>query len=303
MFWKTGWFSMGGNAFPRLDLRRIERQYIIPTLWYVVESLEVEGFTLQYARDNLMGSAGKQGTSGDLDFAVNTKESRFYGEPTLPLFDLRGIAARAREVLPEGHVQTRHLAGGQLQTAWHIAGDVSLGQVQVDFIAGDPQWLKFSHWSPGKDVSPWKGVLNSTMLGVLAKTNKDFELRDAEGEQCARIGWHFDLERGLHRKWKLRLREGHGMTEVAPDYFETHVNNAPHVAKLGYITDPTSVLSILFRTHTEHQDVLTFESIVERVKQCYPQEYPEIAERFVESFMRSAGKRDYTVEEVRDALR
>lgn len=294
---------MGGNAFPRLSVQRVQREYIAPTLEYVVQTLRVDGFTLEYARDNLMGSAGKQASSGDLDFALNTKEPRFHGEPTLPLFDLRALAARAREVLPEGHVQTRHVPGGQLQTAWHIAGDPSLGQVQVDFIAGDPQWLKFSHWSPGKDVSPWKGVLNSTMLGVLAKVNKDFELHDAQGERTARIGWHFDLERGLHRKWKMRLREGHGITEVDPGYFETHVEIAPHVAKHGYITDPDSVLGILFRTPTRHSDVDTFEKIVERVKLCYPEEYSEIAERFLESFLRSAGKRDYTAEEVQRALR
>lgn len=292
---------MGGNAFPRLSMVRVQRQHVLPTVEYVVRSLSIPGFTFDYARDNLMGSAGKQDSSGDLDFALNNKEARFHGEADLPLFDLREVAARCRQVLPPEQVQSRHVGGGQLQTAWHVAGDPSLGQVQVDFITGDPQWLKFSHWSPGKDVSPWKGVMVSTMLGVLAKVNKDFEAHNGD-IRTARIGWHYDLEKGLHRKWRMQMREGMGLTDVSADYFETHVADAPRVARTGYLTDPEVVLSVLFRTPTVPEEVCTFERVVDRVRACYPDECDEIFDRFVESFMRSAGKRDYTVEQVYGAL-
>lgn len=292
---------MGGNAFPRLSMVRVQRQHVLPTVEYVVRSLNIPGFTLDYACANLMGSAGKQDSSGDLDFALNNREARFYGEAELPLFELREVAARCRQVLPADCIQTRHVAGGQLQTAWYVAGDASLGQVQVDFISGDTQWLKFSHWSPGKDVSPWKGVMVSTMLGVLAKVNKDFESYCGD-IRTARIGWHYDLEKGLHRKWRMQMREGMGLTDVGADYFETHVPDAPRISRTGYLTDPEVVLSVLFRKPTAPSEVDTFEKVVEQVKACYPDECDDIFDRFADSFMRSAGKRDYTLEQVYGAL-
>ena len=187
---------MGGNAFPNLQMVRVKREHVAPTVEFVVRSLAMPGFDLAYAMDSLMGSAGKQADSGDLDFALNNQAARFVGEPDLPVFNLKAFVERARAVLPQGHVQTKTLKGGQFQTAFPVAGDPALGYVQVDFVAGNPKWLKFSHFSPGKDVSPYKGVMMSTMLGVLAKMRKDFELFEGD-ERVARVGLRFDLEKGL----------------------------------------------------------------------------------------------------------
>lgn len=291
---------MGGNAFPHLSLVRVKREDVFPTVQHVVNTLALPGFDFKYACDNLMGSAGKQEDSGDLDFAMNDRKARFVGEPDLPVFDLREVAERCREVLPAGQVTTKGLKGGQFQTAWPVAGDVSKGFVQVDFVAGDPEWLKFSHWSPGKDFSPWKGVMVSTMLGVLAKMRKDFEAFDEDGERYTRVGLHYDLELGLHRKWKLRLRKGQGLSEVDADTFETKVGG-PRFARLGHVTNPRVVLRLLFGTDVLPFEVDTFERLVALVKQLMPDRFDEAKERFLEAFSRSAGKNDYSVEEVANA--
>lgn len=288
---------MGGNAFPHLSLVRVKREHVFPTVQHVVNRLALPGFTYDYACKNLMGSAGKQDDSGDLDFAMNDRKARFVGESDLPVFDLREVAARCREVLPSTQVTTKGLKGGQFQTAWPVAGDVSKGFVQVDFVSGDPEWLKFSHWSPGKDFSPWKGVMVSTMLGVLAKMRKDFEAFDEDGERYARVGLHYDLELGLHRKWKLRLRKGQGLSEVDADVFETKVGG-PRYGRLGYVTDPHDVLRMLFGEDVLTQEVATFEKLLVMVKMTMPDRFDEAKERFLEAFSRSAGKNDYSVEEV-----
>jgi hypothetical protein len=167
---------MGGNAFPHVQVVRVKREDVFPTVQYVVDTLRLEGFTYEYATRHLMGSAGKQADSGDLDFAMNNRPARFVGEEDLPVFKLRDVAARCREVLPEGHVATKTLKGGQFQTAFPVAGDPTKGYAQVDFVAGEPKWLMFTHYSPGQDVSPFKGVTISTLFGVLAKMRKDFEM-------------------------------------------------------------------------------------------------------------------------------
>lgn len=292
---------MGGNAFPHLTMVRVKREDVLPTVQYVVTQLSLPGFTLDYAMSNLMGSAGKQADSGDLDFAMNTTKARFYGQADLPVFDLRVVAARCRDVLPDGHVNTKTLKGGQFQTAFPVAGDPLKGYVQVDFVSGDPEWLQFSHYSPGKDRSPWKGVMVSTMLGVLAKMRKDLELFDENGDRYARVGLHYDLEKGLHRKWKLRLRPGQGLSEVHPDVFETRVPETPRFARLGYVTQPEAVLHLLFGQDVACDSVQTFEDLLRVVHATDHSRCLEAKERFLEAFKRSAGANDYKVDDVRDS--
>lgn len=288
---------MGGNAFPGLAMVRVRREDVVSTVRHVVSVMNVPGFTFEYAMDNLMGSAGKQATSGDLDFAMNNKAARFVGEADMPVFKLRDVAARARQVLPDGHVQTRTLKGGQFQTAFPVAGDPTKGFVQVDFISGTPEWLKFSHFSPGQDFSPYKGVMVSTLLGVLAKMHKDFELLDEDG-RFARVGLRYDLEKGLYRQWKLRKRDGHGMSVVTADEFETAVATSPRFVRLNHVTEPTEVLRLLFGKHVALEEVNTFEKLVAKVSETFPERFAEARERFLEAFSRSAGKNDYSLDEV-----
>lgn len=288
---------MGGRAFPGLSLVRVKREDVFPTVEYVVDTLSLPGFTLDYALDHLMGSSGKQETSGDLDFAINNQRTRFLGQKELPVFKLRDFATRAREVLPQGHVSTKTLKGGQFQTAFPVAGDPNKGLVQVDFVEGNAEWLKFSHYSPGLDVSPHKGVMRSTMLGVLAKMKKDFELYDGE-DRVARVGLRFDLEKGLYRQWKMRLRDGQGMSVVTADEFETAVPSAPRFSRLEHVTSPEAALQLLFGFPVSESEVETFESLVDKIRTHMPERFDEARERFLEAFTRSAGANDLSLEEV-----
>lgn len=288
---------MGGNAFPGLQLVRIQREYVRPTVEHVVQALNVPNFTLEYALENLMGSVGKQDSSGDLDFAVNTYRARFVGERDLPTFKLREMAESARSVLPDDHVKTKTLKGGQFQTAFPVAGDPSLGLVQVDFVAGNAEWLKFSHFSPGKDNSPYKGVTISTMLGVMAKMHKSHEVFDGD-VRIGRVGLKYDLEHGLYRSWQMQKRENQGLSSVTADEFETHFKDVPRFPRLNFVTSPSAVLEMLFEHPVELDEVDTFEKLVAKIAHCMPDRFTEAKERFIESFMRSAGRNDYTREEM-----
>jgi hypothetical protein len=136
------------------------------------------------------------------------------------------------------------------------------------------------------------------MLGVLAKMHKDFELLDEQGERFARVGLRFDLEKGLYRQWKLRKREGHGMSVVTADEFETAVATSPRFVRLSHVTEPSEVLRLLFGTPVDHEEVNTFEKLVAKVRAVMPDRFDEARERFLEAFTRSAGKNDYTLDEV-----
>lgn len=296
---------MGGNAFPNLKLRRIERFELARTFDYIVDTLAIDGFTRNYAWDNVMGSVGKQDSSGDLDFALNNKPARFYGEPELPVFSLREFNMRMRELLGDSHVSSKQIRGGQLQSAWPIEGKLDNGLVQVDFISGDPKWLKFTHWSPGKDVSPWKGVFISTLLGVLAKRHKDYEryeTQDGVEIRTARVGLHYDLEKGLYRRWEMQLRRGQGMSAVDADAFETKFADCPRYGRIGHVSEPPEVLRMLFGRPLEPTDVDTFEKAIRVAYDCFD-DHEALADRFIEALMRSAARNEYTPEEMREALR
>jgi hypothetical protein len=279
---------------------RVRREDVTSTVDHVVNALAMPDFTFAYAMDNLMGSAGKQADSGDLDFAMNNKRARFVGETELPVFKLREFAERARLVLPQGHVNTKTLKGGQFQTAFPVAGDPTKGYVQVDFVEGNPEWLKFSHYSPGQDFSPYKGVLVSTMLGVLAKMQKDFELFNGD-QRVARVGLRFDLEKGLYRQWKLQKRDNQGMSVVSADEFETAVATSPRFARLESVTVPDEVLRLLFGAPVTHSEVNTFEKLVAKVREVMSDRFEEARERFLEAAMRSAARNDYSRETLQNS--
>jgi hypothetical protein len=290
---------MGGNAFPKLGLSRIQRDQIKPTIIRIVGCLSIPGFDVDYALDNLMGSAGKQDTSGDLDFAINNKSAHLVGQPNLPVFDIRKFAARCREVLPNTHINTKPMNSGQFNTAWPIVG--SEGLIQADFITGDPEWLKFSHWSPGLDYSPNRGVMISTLFGVLTKMNLDF-LKIENDEILARVCGRYDIEKGFYRKWEIRSKSGN-LAVVSPDEFETKIPDAPRFSRLGYICHPEVVLRILFQKSITVSQVDTFEKAWLLAKERYQERIQELEDRFVETSMRSTAFRYMTEMDLRNACK
>lgn len=274
---------MGGNAFTNVELTRIKREDIDSTLKFVATSLAMPGLTPSYLKENLMGSAGKQPDSGDLDIAIDEEK-----------FVLGEISNACRSVLGDKFVKYGGLKGGQLNSAWPIAGNAENGYIQVDFIIGNPVWLKFSHRSPG-EASAYRGVYISTMLGVLAKMCKDYESFDPEtGERIARVGLRFDLEKGLKRQWQMQKRKGQGISKVDPDYWETHVKMPvdelpPRFTRLGFVDDPQAVLDLLL-PGVSVDETDTFEKLWEKVKDHpkWVERVEEAKERFMEAVNRSS---------------
>ena len=274
---------MGGNAFTNVDLTRIKREDIDSTLEFVASNLKIPGLTFSYLKENLMGSAGKQADSGDLDIAID-RENFVLGE----------ISNACRAFLGDKFVKYGGLKGGQLNSAWPIRGDATNGYIQVDFIIGNTDWLKFSHRSPG-EASAYRGVYISTMLGVLAKMCKDYESFDPEsGERIARVGLRFDLEKGLKRQWQMQRRKGQGISKVDPDFWETHFNPPeggmpPRFTRLGFVDEPEAVLQLLLPgVGVDETD--TFEKLWAQVSNHpkWADRLDEAKERFMDAVNRSS---------------
>jgi len=294
---------MGGNAFSNPKLRRIRREEIEPTLKNFVQQLNYSNFNWTYVNQNIVGSAGKQADSGDLDIAIDERE--------FDLDDLRSIANKWSNIQGQNAVASKHLKTGQLNLLVPIVNSNEF--VQVDLILGPQDWLKFAHHSPGKDTSPYKGVFISTLMGVMAKLKKDYELKVPESSpwakgddtRIAEVIWAYNLEKGIHRKWRLKLKPDENLSEVDPDFWESNlqriaqkagvdVNGIPRFTRTGYVTDPMDVVRILIDDTVTPADIDTFEKLVSVVKsKVTPEQWQTIKNRTVEALWRSSAKKEF----------
>ena len=286
---------MGGNAFKTLDISRIKREDIQPTLQYESGCI---GIDYDYMVNNLLGSAGKQQDSGDLDIAL---DDLVYSKQTL-----RDIAETVRSQSGDAYVSTKTLKGGQIQTAWAVVSSTKIWRpgklVQVDFQLGDPEWLKFTHYSPGLDRSPYKGVFVSQCLGVLAKMKRDWTYPEGaiKDDRVWEVSWAYNLEKGLKRRWRCRKQPDQNMSEVEADWFETNCPVVPpRFVRTGYITDPEEAVRLLLGQGVLPSHIETFEQLWDLLWRVHSQEFmDELTPRFQASFFRSGGKRDHTIAEL-----
>jgi len=287
---------MGGNAFKTFELSRIRREDISATVQHVVDTVALDDFTYEYAMSSLMGSTGKKPDSGDIDFAMNTYESKLVGETVRPLFDKHEFMEHLYNVIPgtaknskggtfNPRINTQTLKMGNLMTAWPIAGDEANGLIQVDFVFGNFELLQFTHYSPSSEESEFKGVFVSQSIGILAKMlHKYYDSYDPDnGERTGRVGLHLSLEEGLYCGWESRRRKGMGCSKTTADEFETRFPDAPRISRIGHITNPDAIVQLILGDGVTHDQVNTFEKIVDYVRIKLPDRYGEFWERFMQS--------------------
>lgn len=144
----------GGNVFKtakgELATTRIARENVVPTVQWL-ESLT--GLNLV---DNMLGSTGKNETSGDLDLGIDsTKISK---DVLIQQLLRKGI--KAEDIKKSGdavHLKTP------------ILGDATNGFVQTDFMfTENPSWQRFI-LAGGTPGSQFKGVHRNILLASIAK--------------------------------------------------------------------------------------------------------------------------------------
>lgn len=114
--------------------------------------------------------------------------------------------------------------------------------------------------------------------------HKYYDKSDPEtGERVGRVGLHLSLEEGLYCRWESRRRPGMGCSKTTADEFETRFADCPRFPRIGYITDPDTVVKVILGENATHEQVNTFEKIVEYVRTNLPDRYGEFWERFMQS--------------------
>ena len=287
---------MGGRAFKNLNLTRVTREEIP----LVVESIvSVVGLSYEYMMENMMGSCGKQKDSGDIDIAVDSEQ--------FSKKQFRDIFYRAQKILGQERAKAM-LKSGQINLAVNIPNTDR--DIQVDFIYGKAEWLKFSHWSAGEE-SNWKGVFISQTFGVLAKMtvlyrypeNAVVDKDNGIDERLAEVAYAYDLENGLNVRCRIRKRGG--FVPVTPDEFETQCAGPmpPRVPRVGYIDDPKTVLKILVGPSATFENTSTFEKLLATLrKDRTKEEWLAFSERLQNSLIRSGARYFYDPEDLKNIM-
>ena len=167
-----------GGAMPGVGAIHIDE--INPTLTALETSIGVD------LMNNVLGSVGKRQFSGDIDVALQIQPEE------LPAFI---------EELKKNPLVLDIAKTSVIMTKVKIAdfdqsksdGRPRTGFVQVDFMPGDPGWMKTYYHSPSETESKYKGVYRNIMIATLAavhnRDQSDAKLDDGRAMEERRFMW------------------------------------------------------------------------------------------------------------------
>lgn len=159
----------------------IHKDEIEPTL----DSLEkILGIDL---KNNTLGSVGKKEFSGDIDIALEIKPE------DIPAFveKLKNIP-EVLDIAKSSVIMTK-VKIADYDPNKKVEGKPRTGYVQVDFMPGDPGWLKTFYHAPHEKDSKYKGVFRNILMSSIAAhlDRKDSEQKISDGRpvQSERYMW------------------------------------------------------------------------------------------------------------------
>ena len=167
-----------GGAMPGVGAIHIDE--ITPTLQALEKSIGVD------LMNNTLGSVGKRQFSGDIDVALQIQPEE------LPAFI---------EELKKNPLVLDIAKSSVIMTKVKIMdfdqsksdGRPRTGFVQVDFMPGDPGWMKTYYHSPSETESKYKGVYRNIMIATLAavhnRDQSDAKLDDGRAMEERRFMW------------------------------------------------------------------------------------------------------------------
>lgn len=168
-----------GGAMPGVGAIHIDE--IEPTL----DSLEkILGIDL---KNNVLGSVGKKEFSGDIDIAleINPEDIPAFVEKLKNMPEVLDLA--------KSSVIMTKVKIANYDPDKQVEGKPRTGYVQVDFMPGDPGWLKTYYHSPHEKDSKYKGVYRNLLLAsIVARVDrKDSpeKLPDGRAMKSERYMW------------------------------------------------------------------------------------------------------------------
>jgi hypothetical protein len=254
----------GGNMFS--DVGKIYKNEIGPTLDFISQKLGTD------VKHNVIGSAGKNEYSGDLDIGMQINDVNEFFEKVKNIFGGQNCRKQGQLVSVKVPIQNFDQSQAKQQPR--------TGFVQVDFFPGDVGWLKFFHHVPSQDESKYKGAHRNLAItsitpyiGRQASSETDDDGRPIE---LVRYKWSPDV--GLVKILRKSIKNNKGGWLKKQ---EDEMLSKP-------TKDPNQIANILFHGKFGAEALNSFESIVEAIKKSYDKNTREnIFRNIAQSFRKS----------------
>lgn len=168
-----------GGAMPGVGAIHIDE--IEPTLDALQKVLGID------LKNNTLGSVGKKEFSGDIDIALEIKPE------DIPAFveKLKNVP-EVLDIAKSSVIMTK-VKIADYDPNKKVEGKPRTGYVQVDFMPGDPGWLKTYYHAPHEKDSKYKGVFRNILISSIAahldKKESKERLPDGRAMQSERYMW------------------------------------------------------------------------------------------------------------------
>ena len=247
-----------GGAMPGVGAIHISE--IEPTLSKLEKSLGIK------LKDFTLGSVGKRKFSGDIDVAINLKPEdlpafaeKLSKDPNV--LDVQKSSVFMTKVKIENFDKEK--SDGRPRT----------GFVQIDFMPGDPGWMKTYYHSPTEEESKYKGVFRNLLLASIAGQldRKSSDETTEDGRPLQQDRWMFSPRDGL-----VRVRRTPVQNKAGTGY--TKKNNNKIISKPN--RDGESITKALKLNSVA--DLNSYESLKAAIEKNYP---AELVKRILKDFV------------------
>jgi hypothetical protein len=168
-----------GGSLPGVGAIHIDE--IAPTLDKLESILGID------LKNNTLGSVGKKEFSGDIDIALEIAPD------DIPAFleKLKNIP-EVLDIAKSSVIMTK-VKIADYDPNKQVQGKPRTGYVQVDFMPGDPGWLKTFYHAPHEKDSKYKGVFRNILMSSIAahldKKESEQKISDGRAMQSERYMW------------------------------------------------------------------------------------------------------------------
>ena len=210
-----------GGAMPGVGPIHIDE--INPTLDALEKVLKID------LKNNVLGSVGKKEFSGDIDVALQIETDAIPEfmeklKKTPEIMDIAKSSVIMTKVKIVNYDESKQTSKPRT------------GYVQVDFMPGDPGWMKTYYHSPSDKESKYKGVFRNIMIATIAAIydRKDSEEKIDDGRSVESERWLWSPTDGLVRvkRTPVAKKTGDGYTKKNNnEVIGTPIKDADGIAK------------------------------------------------------------------------
>lgn len=254
-----------GGSMPGVGPIHIDE--IEPTLDALEKILKID------LKNNVLGSVGKKQFSGDIDVAIQLAPEEIEGfvdklKKVPEIMDLAKSSVIMTKVKIVNFDQSKQTLKPRT------------GYVQVDFMPGDPGWMKTYYHSPSETESKYKGVFRNIMIATIAAVldRKDSEETIDDGRSVESERWMWSPADGLVRikRTPVPNKAGTGFTKKNKnEIIGDPIKDAAGIAKALKLDSA--------------KDLNSYESLKNAIEQNYPQ---DMVDNILDAFAKNGQVKD-----------